>query len=105
MCGRTQNLICLIIERSSQICTLSQVPFVRIFIVVAACNIGPLDRVQGEHQSRQVLDARNRDLCQIRVRELHLNDFTVDGQILILSIIFLKFVIWISFDAYEAILG
>jgi hypothetical protein len=93
MCGRTQNLISIIIERSSQISTLSQVPFLRIFIEVAACNIGPLYRVEVEDQRRQVLDTRNRNFCEIRVRELHLNDITVDYQILVLSIIFLKLVV------------
>ena len=105
MCGRTQNLIRLIIERSSQISTLSQVPFVRILIIVPTCNIGPLDRAQVEDQSRQVLDAWNRDLCQIRVRDLHFNDVAVYGQILVLGIISLKFVLRITFDTYEAILG
>ncbi len=105
MWGCTQNLISLIIERSSQICTLPKVPFAWFLIVVATCNISPLDRVQVEDQSRQVWDARNRDFSQILVRDFHLNDFTVDCQILVLSIILLKFVIWISFDAYEAILG
>lgn len=105
MCGRAQNLISIIIERSSQICTLSQVPFFRILIEEAACNISPLDRVYVEDQSRQVWDARNRDFIKIRVRDLHLNDITVDGQILVFSIILIKLVIWISFYAYEAILG